>query len=424
MICPGARPIAGACFALLVKDGSPRPSQSPGWTLADKIIDIVCLVFVVGVLGYGIYRSFRYSADRGQLTRRCIYSALLLLLSYGLFLVPGIGLLLFIPPLVVIAFLWLPDIVSKWWGPLLGVFDGGTEEVTPKPYYYLAEGKRRKGLYQEAIVEVQKQLEKFPGDYEGYVKLASIQVEHLKDLPAAEATLNEFLAFPDRATGDIVGALHLLADWQLQFGHNAQAATRALQRIQELYPNTPLAHGAEQRIAHLTDADETARLRREGKFTVKQGERNVGLRRVSVPLPATNDPRNRAAEYVKKLEVHPFDTETRERLALLYAEEFQRVDLAADQLEQLIALTNETPKNIARWLNLLATIYVKQAGNRDLAERALRRIIERFPGSAAATMAATRLATLQSEMKAVQTVPTKALENYERNIGLRQSGAP
>jgi tetratricopeptide (TPR) repeat protein len=253
------------------------------------------------------------------------------------------------------------------------------------------------------------------------MKLASIQMENLKDLPAAQATLNEFLELPDRAPNEMVSTLHLLADWQLQFGRDAQAAAGALQRIVRLYPGTPFAHAAEQRIAHLGSADETSRVRHESKFTVASGQRDIGLRQDSAPVSAPADPHARAAEFVKQLELHPFDTEARENLAVLYAGEFQRLDLAADQLEQLIALPAEPPKHVARWLNLLATLHIKHAYNLEAAERALRRITERFPGGALASMAVSRLATLQSELKASQKTPAKTLGTYAKDMGLKQS---
>ena len=174
-----------------------------------------------------------------------------------------------------------------------------------------------------------------------------------------------------------------------------------------------------ERGAHLVQADETRR-HREIKFTVKPGERDLGLR-ASAQAAASSDPHAQAAEIVKHLEQHPSDTEARERLAVLYAEGFQRVDLAADQLEQLIALPAETPKHIAHWLNLLATLQIQHAGNLHAATDALRRINQLFPGGALATAAAARLATLQAELKAGQKTEVKSLGNYEKNIGLKLS---
>jgi tetratricopeptide (TPR) repeat protein len=328
-------------------------------------------------------------------------------------------------PAITLGLIWTSNVTSALIRPLTGAFDGGNDEETEaKPFYFLAEGKRRKGLYKEAIAEVQKQLEKFPGDFEGCMKIASIQMEDLKDLPAAQKTLNEFLELPERAPNEMVSALHLLADWQLQFGRDAQAAIGSLQRIVQLYPDTPFAHAAEQRIAHLGSADETSRVRYHSKFTVAPRERDIGLRKESASVAPAADPHALATEYVKQLELHPSDTETREKLAVLYAEKFQRLDLAVDQLEQLIALPVEPPKHVARWLNLLATLHIKYAYNLEAAEAALHRIREKFPGGALAEMALRRLATLQAELKSSQETATKTFGAYEKHLGLKQGHGP
>jgi tetratricopeptide (TPR) repeat protein len=385
-------------------------------------IDTVCWVIVVPVLAFLAFRTCRRSDNRAGLVVKWIISVLLVWIIRVIIHIPSpLAPLFVLFPAVFLGLLWVPSFGNMLVGPLTGIIDGGNEEVEAKPFYFLAEGKLRKGLYQGAMAEVRKQLEMFPGDYEGYVKLASIQMENLKDLPAAQATLNEFLELPDRASKDVVGVLYLLADWELQYGRDAQAATRTLQRIVRLYPGTPFAHAAEQRIAHLGSADETRRVRHEGKFTVGPGEQDIGLRKAGTPVSTPADPHERAAEFVRQLELHPSDTEAREKLAVLYAEEFQRLDLAAEQLEQLIALPVEPPKHVARWLNLLATLHIRHAYNLEAAESALHRIMERFPGGALAGVAASRLATLQSELKASQRTPAKTLGTYEKNIGLKQA---
>jgi tetratricopeptide (TPR) repeat protein len=247
-------------------------------------------------------------------------------------------------------------------------------------------------------------------------------MEDLKDLAAAEATLNEFMDLPESTPRDVAGVLHLLSDWQLQFGQDAAAAIGSLQRIAQLYPDTSFAHAAEQRIARLGSADETSRVRHHSKFTVAPRRRDVGLIKESAPVSApAADPHALAEEYVRQLEAHPSDTDTREKLAVLYAEEFQRLDMAADQLEQLIELPSEPPKHVARWLNLLATLHIKVGHDAAAAEGALHRVIEKFPGSALATLATNRLATLPSELKASQKSATKTLGAYEKDLGLKQS---
>lgn len=390
--------------------------------LLANAVDTFCWVLVVLILGVWAFRGYVRSDDRFGLVRRYIISAALVLLILGILRIDSpVKYLLFIFPCVILSFLWLPSIVSTIVRPLTGAFDGGNEEAEPKPFYFTAEGHRRKGEYDQAIAEVRKQLELFPGDYEGYVKLASIQMEDLKNLSAAQATLNEFLEIPGRAPNEMFGALHLLADWQLQFGRSARAAGETLQRIVHLYPNTPFEHAAKQRLAHLVTADEANRVRHESKFTVEPGRRDIGISNAPAPESAPVDPGTRATELVKQLQSHPFDTEAREKLAILYAEEFQRVDMAADQLEQLIALPTEPPKHVAHWLNLLATLHIKHAQNLEAAQSALRRIAERFPGGALATMATTRLASLNAELKASQITAPKTLGTYERNMGLKRS---
>jgi tetratricopeptide (TPR) repeat protein len=386
------------------------------------VVDMVTWVLVVLAMAFLAFWGYVRSDDRPALIRRWIYSAvLLLIILLILWMNSPIKYLLFILPSVILAFLWLPSVTSSLMSPMTGAFDGGNDEAEAKPFYFIAEGKRRKGLYAEAIAEVRKQLEIFPGDYEGYTKLASIQMENLKNLTAAQATLEEFLALPCRAPNEMVGALHLLADWQLQEGRGAQAAGATLQRIVQLYPGTSFAHAAQQRLAHLGSADEASRVRHESKFTVGSGKRDIGLSKESTSVSAPANPQVQAAEYVKQLELHPFDTEAREKLAVLYAEEFQRLDMAADQLEQLIALPAEPPKHVAHWLNLLATLHIKYAYNLEAAQGALRRIGERFPEGALASVAARRLATLNSELKASQRTVPKTLGAYEKNMGLKKA---
>jgi len=393
-------------------------------------VDVICWVLVVPALLYVGFQIFERSDDRRGLIRNWVGSVLLglvmlLILRVRLPEYPvlmGLKPILILFPALLIGRIWTPSIGAFLGGSLTNAIDGGNEEVEAKPFYFIAEGKRRKGLYEEAMAEVRKQLELFPGNYEGYAKLASIQIENLKDLPAASATLNEFLEIPGRAPNEVIGALHHLADWQLQYGRDATAAAASLQRIVQLYSGTPFAHAAEQRIAHLGSADEASRVRYDSKFTVETRERHIGLRKESAPESVAADPHAQAAEYVKQLESHPFDTEAREKLAVLYAQEFQRLDMAADQLEQLIALPAEPPKHVARWLDLLATLHIKHAHNLEAAENALRRIGERFPGGAQASMAARRLAGLNAELKASQRTAPKTLGNYERNVGLKRAG--
>jgi hypothetical protein len=94
---------------------------------------------------------------------------------------------------VVLTILWVPHIGELISSPLTGLYDGGGELLERKPLYSMANAKRKRGLYPEAIVEVRRQLAKFPNDFEGVMLLASIQAENMQDMPGAELTLKRFL---------------------------------------------------------------------------------------------------------------------------------------------------------------------------------------------------------------------------------------
>ena len=188
-----------------------------------------------------------------------------------------------------------------------------------------------------------------------------------------------------------------------------------------MFPDSSFAHAAEQRLAHLAGVEQTRQFREQTVFKVPTGERDIGLRAAAKPALDSGraEADAQAARSVRQLEQHPNDTDTRERLALLYAEQFQRVDLAADQLEQLTTFPNETPGHIAHWLDLLATVHVRYGRNLEAAEAALRRITERYPNTALASRAIARLATLHTELRAGEAAVFKQLGVYEKDLGLK-----
>jgi hypothetical protein len=203
-------------------------------------------------------------------------------------------------------------------------------------------------------------------------------------------------------------------------GRDAAAARATLERIVMALPGSQFAHAAEQRIAALEGTAATMDFRKHARFEVRRREPDVGLRHVPQIEPQSPDADTLAAQYVSQLESHSADTATREKLAVLYAEQFARLDLAVDQLEQLISLPDETPKHVARWLNLLATLHISIAHDEAGARMALLRIGQKFPKSALAEVAAMRLARLGSEMKAGIASTSKPLGVYEKDIGLKK----
>jgi tetratricopeptide (TPR) repeat protein len=387
--------------------------------MSGRRIDTILTYFVLAVLiGYSV-KCYRQSADRKTLvTKWAATAVLVLLVPLVLWLHNPRVLLFFLIPCVILAFVWLPNLVETALSPLLGAFTGGTEEAEMKPFYFIANAKRMKDLPQEAADEVRKQLERFPGDVTGMMLLAAIQAEDLRDVVAAKVTIDELLEQPDLKPQQIATALHTLADWQLQFGPDVEAARETLERVIRTLPDSQFSHAAEQRIARLADVVSTRDFRENARFEVRQGERDIGLKKTPNAPAASSDPEELVAQYVGQLEKYPNDTDTREKLAVLYAESFQRLDLAADQLEQLISVPDETPKHVARWLNLLATLHVA-AHDEESARKALRRIIEKFPKASHAEVATRRLSNLCNELKTGISSSSKTLGDYQKDLGLQ-----
>jgi hypothetical protein len=135
--------------------------------------------------------------------------------------------------------------------------------------------------------------------------------------------------------------------------------------------------------------------------------------------PTEPDAAHAATEYVKHLEQHPFDTEAREKLAIIYASHYSRLDLAADQLEQMISQPAAPAKSVARWLNLLADLQIQGGADYETVKQTVQRIIDRDPSFAAADIARNRLSRLKLEMKSATNRQAVKMGSYEQNIGLK-----
>ena len=312
----------------------------------------------------------------------------------------------------------IADLIAK---PFANLYDGGSVEPIPHPAYSIAQSKQKRGNYLEAIAEIRKQLDRFPTDVEGQLLLAQIQAEDLKDLGAAELTIERFCAQPGHAPPNIVFALYSMADWHLQVAQDRDAARRDLEKIIKLFPGSEFALGAAHRIAHLGSAEMLLAPHERKKFIVAEGVQNIGLHRGQEHIePAEADPAHEAAEYVKHLEQHPLDTEAREKLAVIYADHYGRLDMATNELEQMIEQPNQPARLVVHWLNLLADLQIRSGAGFEAAQQTLQRIVDRDPDVAAAEIARHRLALLKLEMKSKEKSQGVKLGSYEQNIGLKQ----
>jgi len=385
--------------------------------VALSIVGLACLIWLM-------VRTLKRAEDPAKVLFKWAFSIPFVLVCfwvagrasiYGPILIVAMG--------VVLSIMWTPHISELISRPLTSLYDGGNEPPEPKPYYSIAQARRQRRDFLQAVVAVREQLAKFPNDFEGVMLLAGIQAEDLQDLPSAEITLNHFCDQPNPPPKQFAAAMNQLADWNIKLEQDFDSARGALERISARFPDTELSLAAAQRVAHLGGTEKVvlASLDRQ-PMAVPEGVKNIGLLHSSEHLrPEEADPTKLAAAYVKHLEQHPLDTEAREKLAVIYAEHYQRLDLAEGELNQLIDTPNQPAKRVAHWLNLLADLQIQQGADYDAVRGTLERIIERFPDFAAGELARARLGRLKLELKGRKETSGVKLGIYERNIGLKSN---
>jgi uncharacterized protein (DUF1499 family) len=391
-------------------------------------LGLLLVTGVIGVFVWWLVRSVRRSEEPGKLI--CKWVVAVVLLAGLLFLVSktvGQREGAYIVPSACVAFavimsvLWAPSLGALVARPFTSLFDGGVEELKPQAFYSIAIAKRKRGKYQEAIYEIQRQLARFPQDAVGQMMLAEIQAENLNDLPGAQNTIERLCQERGHAPQSIAMALYQLADWHLKYSRDVEAARAALEKIVTLLPDTEQAQVAAQRIAHLGSREALLATDNRTAIPMPRGVDNVGLLKDSSELQkAPQDPAAIAGEYVKHLEEYPLDNEAREKLALIYADHYQRLDLAVGELEQLVQAPNQPAKQVERWLNLIADIQIKHAADYEAARETLQRIVDLFPGLPPAENARQRLGRLKLELKGKEKSQAIKLGSYEQNIGLKK----
>jgi outer membrane protein assembly factor BamD (BamD/ComL family) len=387
------------------------------------VADVALSLVALGTVLWLFVRAFKNSDNRPVLILKWIVTFLLFTVVFGFAVWLGpVGPFVIVFIGLVFSILWTPAIgewVSK---PLTSFYDGGFEPQEAKPLYSTALAKRMRGKYLEATLAIREQLAQFPNDYEGISLLARIQAEDMKDLASAELTINNFCADPQAPPKQFAAALTQLADWHLQVAQDTHSAREALEKIIAQFPDSDLALAAAQRIAHLEGAEKLILAKHDRQaIAVPEGVQNIGLLESTQFLqPAEENPAQQAARYVRHLADHPQDTDVREKLAVIYADHYQRLDLAVGELAQMINTPNQPPKRVAHWLTLLANLQIRHGADYDTIRQTLEKIVTAYPDLPVAQSAQARINHLKLELKGLEEkTPDKKLGVYEQNIGLK-----
>lgn len=392
-------------------------------------VGLAIILTVLTLIFWGVWRSIKQADDPAKMLGKWVLTVIFagfvawaLIVQFGFsevgaFIVPFVAVFLGI----IVSILWAPHLGAALAKPITSALDGGLEEPVAQALYSIAEARRKQGRYSEAVHEIRGQLARFPTDVTGHLMLAEIQAEHLDDLPGAQLTIERFLAQPGHGPKNIAFALNSLADWHLKYARDVEAARQALERIVQLLPDTDLAMGASQRLAHLADTDAVHAVRERRLIPLRSGKTNIGLAHGEAPAPPQEEsPGDVAERLVKQLEAHPLDADAREKLAGIYLEHYDRLDLALEQLEQLVQAANQPNREVVRWLNLIADWQVQRGADYGAIQATLQRIIDHFPGLAPERLAQQRMDLLRLELKGKEQGHSVKLGAYEKDLGLKR----
>ena len=369
---------------------------------------IVKWTVTVAIVAFGVYATL-WSNDRASL-----------LVVFIFLLLPGS---------VIMALWWTPEI-SEWMAsPITNALTGDSRISYNKPEYGIANARRNRGQYLEAVEAVDEELTKHPGNFEGLMLKASIQAENLGDLEAATETLQEAIEGEEQLSYRLPVALNKMADWQLAVAGDPDAARRTLRQIQEALPESQAAQFAAQRLASLDSSEETeAAVVDFNESYQKLVEESAGKDDFTSPLElpkAIETNQQQAADkslanYLRRVALHPDSVGNREELAALYLDHANQPAKAAEQYDHLLALPGTTIHQKTAWLNKIADIQVKSGESYKTVRATLERVIALDPKAAPAARAQQRISYLNIELRGANRKTTKLqLGSYEEDIGLK-----
>ncbi len=372
--------------------------------LALKILE-----WTVGLAAFGWFiwwRMHRSEAGTGVIITKLLVTGVLvfaLVRHVAPLALSGFGAIVGVPLmaaiLLMLSIMWRHEILGVVADPLGDMIDGGKEQIKPQPFYAHAEAKRMAGDIPGAIAAVREQLEKFPDDFDGRMRLAMLLAEDSEDFPGALAVIEEALLLKGLAPGQIAYALNTAADWHLKFGRDSESARLALERITTLLAGTNASLHAEQRLANHATPEMLAHEDDHRPIAIPEFDRKLGLRRKKFLAPEKSDINAEERRLRDRLAKNANDWSAREELARLYVEQFEFFERGLEELEILITRPGQPPREVVRWLHQKADWQVKMFNDVAGGRATLKRIQELFPNSAAAHRAATAMLYLQPVSK-------------------------
>lgn len=394
-----------------------------------KILEaILILGFTFGIIAWLIWRQVKKSDDPLRTGARVgLIGAILGLWAFKVLPMASEGgpsaivaLIGTLPIMIVLGILFAPRLGRWVASPIANLYDDGNKEYVPHANYTIAEARIMQNDFHGAAAEIRSQLRQFPGDQRGWFMLAELQAARFNDMDGAMQSLAMILSQPDAPAHILAGAANFAADLHIKHARDPEAARASLQEIIDRNPGSTQAHQAAERIGHLPTKEQLEQKAAPQSLTLQVGHRDLGIK-PAVILPVEQSVDERLAALLAQLDLHPGDSEAREKLIILYVEELHDLDSARAQVNHAIAVPNIAVKQQTRWLHLLAAIEIRHGKDIAAARAALERIIAMWPGSGYAEVAMQRIERLAMELRGVENAPEAiTLGTYERDLGLKK----
>jgi tetratricopeptide (TPR) repeat protein len=271
----------------------------------------------------------------------------------------------------------------------------GLKELKPVlPSYARAQAKINFGQYDQAEMEVIRELEQFEDDFDGWMILAELYARHFHDLTSADQTVRDLCAQPSTTPVQLGIALNRLADWHLKHGRDPVAARRVLEELCARLPGTHLERMARQRINQMPPS-------REALLAQERGQPlrlpTISDELTATPVVAREEALRAANDCVVALTRDPNDVPARERFAQLLAHSLDQRQTAIEQMELLLALDGQPAEKRAGWL--LASAAWRATEDPGAALRIYQEILREFPATMHAFTAQRRMNLLQSQSR-------------------------
>jgi hypothetical protein len=259
------------------------------------------------------------------------------------------------------------------------------------PMYGRAIAKMKFGKYNEAEVEIIRELEQWEDDFDGWMMLADLYANNFNDLAGAEQTILDICHQPRTTPSQMSIALHRLADWYLKLASDPDAARRALQIICDRARGTHLARMAQLRINQLPQSVQELK---EQQTAAPVHMPALGDQ-LDEPLPESTISRVRAkemaSECVEKLKLDPNNVPAREKLARIFTENLLQPEDGIEQLALLLEMPDQTEHKRAEWLGTIAAWHIRYRNDPESGRIALERLVTEFPKTPQALVAQRRI---------------------------------